>query len=747
MNLADLMNSSFGAADAARLGQAVGLEAADATRVLHAALPSQLAALAEHSRTAQGRDQIAQAVRNLPAFASAGDALSGPEGASTLESAGKLLAPALLGERASGLAAQVAGGLDTGRVERLLHLALPLLLSVLGQRGLRDGDVAALLPGPAGKGESAAPARVVLSASPAAVSAAPGTGTVPAAPDDAGPAGLLDSLRGPFGGAVAERLGTAAGFSGGAAVRATGAALPVLLAALARKGGSEAGAADLLARSQGAGAWISADGRLDASRLSDPAEVARLEGQGRPLLGTLFGNVDEVTGRLGSAIGGSGTSAGRLLALLAPLVLGLLGQRAAATGLKPAGLAGLLAGLPGGLAAILPAGMPGLGALLDRVGREPVAVATAAPQVRTVPAPRPAAPPAASPVPAAPREAPARRRGLAWWLLPLLLLLGLGGCWLLQSRPETAPAATGAADGATPAPNANGITVTTPASGASLPAAPLTLSGTAPAGETLTVSEGGEPLATVTVQQDGRWSAELPAPAPGPHTYTVSASGGANRDLTLDVAGAGARTPDGSGAADAAAPADEAGAGAVAGATGAFAIAEPAPNAQLPAGGFTLRGTGTPGQTVQLLEDGTSLGSLTINEDGTWSQDVPSPEAGEHTYSVQAGDGTELGRVTATVAAAAARTDSCRDDYTLSISDGQTVGQPFRFGGVGQGEGYRVTVKRGDRVVGTRSVPLDNTCGWSYQSRPGAGKLTYEVRPLGDAAAEPLSVVTLTVTN
>ena len=73
------------------------------------------------------------------------------------------------------------------------------------------------------------------------------------------------------------------------------------------------------------------------------------------------------------------------------------------------------------------------------------------------------------------------------------------------------------------------------------------------------------------------------------------------------------------------------------------------------------------------------------------------------------------------------------------------VGEPFRFGGVGQGEGYSVTVKRGERTIGTKDIPLDATCGWSYQSKPGAGQITYEVRPLGDAAAAPLSTVNLTV--
>lgn len=178
-----------------------------------------------------------------------------------------------------------------------------------------------------------------------------------------------------------------------------------------------------------------------------------------------------------------------------------------------------------------------------------------------------------------------------------------------------------------------------------------------------------------------------------------------------------------------------------------FAITAPAPGAQLPAGGFVLRGRGTPGNILQVLEDGVSLGNVEVGAGGLWTLNVPSPQAGSHTYRVQGGGAAELGSVTVTVAApqANAPAAACTRDYTLSISGGQTVQQPFRFGGEGQGQGYRVTVKRGERVVGTRNAPLDATCGWSYQSRPGLGEVTYEVRPLTDPGAAPLSRVTLTV--
>ncbi|WP_295814278.1 serine/threonine-protein kinase [uncultured Deinococcus sp.] len=81
-----------------------------------------------------------------------------------------------------------------------------------------------------------------------------------------------------------------------------------------------------------------------------------------------------------------------------------------------------------------------------------------------------------------------------------------------------------------------------------------------------------------------------------------------------------------------------------------FAIMSPPAYTALPAGDFTLSGTGPAGDVVSVLEDGTSLGNVTIDAAGQWALEVPSPSAGAHEYSFIDGTGTVLGRVPLTVA-------------------------------------------------------------------------------------------------
>ena len=84
-----------------------------------------------------------------------------------------------------------------------------------------------------------------------------------------------------------------------------------------------------------------------------------------------------------------------------------------------------------------------------------------------------------------------RRGGFPWWIIPLLLLLGLGGCWLVNQNRAAPPAATGEA--------AASIVVTNPTSGADLPAEPFTMSGTGPANTELTISDQGQEVGKATV--------------------------------------------------------------------------------------------------------------------------------------------------------------------------------------------------------------------------------------------------------
>ncbi|WP_295820542.1 DUF937 domain-containing protein [uncultured Deinococcus sp.] len=710
MNVMDLIQSFFDGEGSARLGQVVGLDAQTAQRALGAGLPMQLDALADHATTAQGQSQIVEAIQNLPDFGSVHDALAGTDGAANLQRAGELLGPALLGSRADTITAAVAAqaGAPAGGVGRLMQMALPLLLSLLGNRaGVNAGNIGAVMGGLKGGLGG------LLGAGGAGVAAAAHTGAshiatphvdVPsvAPTPDAGPLsadGLLAFVRGQFSGPAAEKIGAAAGFGGSTASRATQAALPLILGALVSK--ARTGGGDILGMARPFAGLSDDGGHLNLQALNDPAELGRVEGQGRGLLGSLFGNVDELTGRLGTALGGSGSNAGRLLALLTPLVLSVLGGRARAGNLDAGGLGGLLGGLGGQLSGLLPAGLGSLGALLGAGGLAAASAGGAVPAAPVVaPAPvslgtsgasRPAGavPPAAptvTPMAATP-AAPARRGGFPLWLLPLLAVLLLGGCWLLNRQPAAGNTATGAANPATGTTDATGTDATGTATGST---------DTAGTDTTGTDASGADTTGT---------------------------------DTTSGTETAGAADPAASGTA------------------GGFAISEPAADATLPAGGFTMRGTGTAGETLQILEDGTSLGNVTVGEDGTWSLEVPSPVAGAHTYSVQGANGTELGTLAATIGAADANASAanCTDEYSLSITDGQTVSEPFRFGGKGQGQGYSVTVKRGDRTIGVKDIPLDSTCGWSYQSKPGAGAVSYEVRPLGDASAAPLSSVSITV--
>jgi len=176
---------------------------------------------------------------------------------------------------------------------------------------------------------------------------------------------------------------------------------------------------------------------------------------------------------------------------------------------------------------------------------------------------------------------------------------------------------------------------------------------------------------------------------------------------------------------------------------GSLNITEPTSGNKLPAGTFILRGMGSPGQEVEVFEDGASLGTVKVSTDGTWSLAVPSPASGSRTYKAAGGGMEAFTRLSIAEAQGQAQ---CTGAFSLSMQDGSTVNKPFRFGGVGTAPNYTIMIKRQGRVIGTKVVKLDSTCGWSYTSNPGSGSITYEVRQTSAASGStPLSTINLKV--
>jgi Bacterial protein of unknown function (DUF937) len=87
---------------------------------------------------------------------------------------------------------------------------------------------------------------------------------------------------------------------------------------------------------------------------------------------------------------------------------------------------------------------------------------------------------------------------------------------------------------------------------------------------------------------------------------------------------------------------------------------------------------------------------------------------------------------------------ACTAAYSLGVTDGATVTEPFQFGGTGKGKGYNITVYQSDgRKIGTKDLPNDKDCKWGYLSNPTKGNIKYEVREIG--GTDIVSTVTLTV--
>lgn len=183
---------------------------------------------------------------------------------------------------------------------------------------------------------------------------------------------LTDELLAQLQGAPLERLSQQLGTSGPQTASAVGAALPLLLGALGRNASQPQGADALfgaLQRDHGGGLDL---GNVLGSVLGGAASGSGIGGSGGGvggILGHVFGGQRaNAEHGLGQATGLGGAQAGQLLAMLAPLVMSFLANRANQHGLDAGGLGQILGqeraqvqqqgGVAGGL----------LGSLLDQDG-------------------------------------------------------------------------------------------------------------------------------------------------------------------------------------------------------------------------------------------------------------------------------------------------------------------------------------------------------------------------------------------
>lgn len=171
---------------------------------------------------------------------------------------------------------------------------------------------------------------------------------------------VLDLLYSRLGAGGIEMISSQLGIDPQTAQKAVAGAIPVLTGAMARKASNPAGAAALHRALQ----------QHDGSILDHAIEILGQgdeSGAGAGILGHIFGGAqDHAVTSLAKATGLDSGTAMRLLAMLAPLVMGVLGRARRQQGLDPGDLAGLLRAEHEQAQSAVPASvLSGLSGLLD----------------------------------------------------------------------------------------------------------------------------------------------------------------------------------------------------------------------------------------------------------------------------------------------------------------------------------------------------------------------------------------------
>jgi outer membrane protein OmpA-like peptidoglycan-associated protein len=179
---------------------------------------------------------------------------------------------------------------------------------------------------------------------------------------------------------VVQKASSAFGENPAATAKAFAGAIPVLLGGVVNMASTGGGASRLMGLLQSSSVDSSLLNNV-SSMFSGGSTTQNVVGTGQQLLGTLFGNnSDVVTSAISKFSGVSSGTAGSLMALVAPMIMGVLRNLTSSQGLNANGLASMLMGQKSNIAAALPPGLsnlPGLGNLMSSAGSVATSAAAA----------------------------------------------------------------------------------------------------------------------------------------------------------------------------------------------------------------------------------------------------------------------------------------------------------------------------------------------------------------------------------
>lgn len=266
-------------------------------------------------------------------------------------------------------------------------------------------------------------------------------------------------------------------------------------------------------------------------------------------------------------------------------------------------------------------------------------------------------------------------------------------------------------------------TITSPGNGAALAASPRAISGSGEAFTTVTVTEGGTTVCTATVAGNGTWSC-TPSQAFGEGSHTLT-------PRAVDRAGNATTGPATTFTVDTTPPA-------VPVITGPTLTNDPTP---------TISGTGDPGTTVTVMENGTALCTATVAAGGTWSCTPTTPLAdGVHRFTPVAKD---LAGNTATGPAVLVTIDATPPVVPVitSPTQGSVISDTTpTFTGTGE-TGTTITIYDGSTPI--CSVPIE-VCGhWTCTPTTALAVGSHTLTPRAQDLAGNISTgasVTFTIT-